>query len=132
MSFSVLAWAFVAAVTLHNIEEALNLPAWSRAAGRFHPPVGAKEFRFAVIVLTALAAICAIAATAGSVVGLYLLCGSALAMALNVLVPHVAATIALRSYMPGTATGLLIILPVCSLLLWDVFHARLIEAKTFA
>jgi len=132
MSFSVLTWAFVVAVTIHNLEEALYLPKWSRAAGRFHHPVGATEFRFAVIILTALAAACAIAASARSVVGLYLLCGFALAMALNVFVPHVAATIVLRRYMPGTATGLLVVLPVCSLLLRAAFHARLIEAKTFA
>ncbi len=132
MSFSVLTCAFVVAVTIHNLEEALYLPAWSRVEGRFHRPVGAAEFRFAVIVLTSLAAACAIAATAGSVVGLYLLCGSALAMALNVFVPHVAATIALRRYMPGTATGLLVVLPVCSMLLWDAFHTRLIEPMTFA
>jgi len=36
MSFSVLTWAFVVAVTIHNLEEALYLPKWSRAAGRFH------------------------------------------------------------------------------------------------
>ena len=67
MSFSVLTWTFVVAVTIHNLEEALYLPKWSRAARRFHHPVGTTEFRFAVIVLTALAAVCAIAASGGSV-----------------------------------------------------------------
>ena len=130
--FNFLAWAFVGAVATHNLEEAFCLPDWSRAAGRFHPRVGAIEFRFAVAVLTALAAACAIATTAGSVVGRYLVCGYALAMALNVIVPHVAATIALKRHMPGTATGLLLNLPVCSWLLFCAFDAHLIELGTFA
>jgi hypothetical protein len=35
--------------TIHNAEEAVWLPAWSQTAGIWHPPVGAFEFRFAVI-----------------------------------------------------------------------------------
>lgn len=62
MTFSVLTWIFVLAVALHNLEEALLLPAWVQKAGRWSYPVGAKEFRFTVVVLTAAAAATALAA----------------------------------------------------------------------
>jgi hypothetical protein len=52
-----LPWLFPIATTLHNLEEAVWLPAWSASTRgtRFHPPVGAPEFRFALAVLTILA-----------------------------------------------------------------------------
>ncbi len=52
MRFTFLAWAFVIAVAIHNLEEAMYLPAWSRPAGHWHAPVAETEFRFAVAVLT--------------------------------------------------------------------------------
>ena len=112
MGFVGLVAAFCAAVTVHNLEEALYLPAWSVAAARFHPPVGVFAFRFAVVALTLAAYVCAALAAAGSTVGAYLVCGYGLAMAANAVVPHLVATVALRRYAPGTATGLLLNLPI--------------------
>jgi hypothetical protein len=43
MDFVILIWLFAAAVTLHNLEEALLLPKWSQLAGRWYRPVGACE-----------------------------------------------------------------------------------------
>jgi hypothetical protein len=131
VSFSHLAWAFVAAVAIHNLEEALYLPSWSRSAGTFHPAVGATEFRFAVLGLMLLAAFCAAGAAAGSVTATYLTCGYALAMAVNAFVPHAAATVALRRYMPGTLTGLALNLPIGSWLIYDALREGLINAATF-
>ena len=112
MGFAALALAFCAAVTVHNVEEALFLPDWSRAAARFRAPVGAFEFRFAVAALTLVAYACAALAATGAAFGAYLVCGYALAMAANAFVPHLVATLALRRYAPGTATGLLLNLPI--------------------
>ncbi len=122
---SLAALAFCVAVTLHNLEEAIYLPAWSARAGRFHVAVGAEEFRFAVGLLTALAWIVAGAALwAGKdSVAAYLLCGYALAMVANVVVPHLAACVALRAYAPGTATALAFNLPAGAL----VMHVGLRE-----
>jgi hypothetical protein len=39
-----------------------------------------------------------------------------IAMLANVLIPHIAATVAMRSYMPGVVTGVALNLPVLSLL----------------
>jgi len=119
MDFVFLAWLFAGAITLHNLEEAIWLPAWSEKAGRWHHEVGAREFRFAVVVLTLLAYVFAWAAVAygRESFGAYLLSGYALAMLLNVLFPHVAATIIMRRYAPGTLTALFFNLPVTLLLL---------------
>ena len=50
---------FLVAITLHNLEEAVFLPDWSQQAGRWHRPVEKIPFRFAVLVLTLLAYLCA-------------------------------------------------------------------------
>ena len=41
-------WLFPVAFTLHNIEEALWLPAFSKSAGKFQKPVNTFEYEFAV------------------------------------------------------------------------------------
>ena len=94
---------FLVAFTLHNLEEAFFLPAWSKIS-RFQKTVEPKVFRLAVTVITFLAY---------SIGALYLLWPSNIyfqylqtgligAMLLNVIAPHVVATIAERKYAPGT------------------------------
>lgn len=119
MPLEVLAWLFTLGVALHNTEEALFIPAWSKAAGRWHAPVGRKEFTFAVVVLTLLLVVLTAAAIAGGSqsVWAYLFTGYVFTMVVNVLIPHTLGTIALRRYMPGTATALLLNLPLGSLFL---------------
>src|SRR5215469_7345363 len=104
MNFVLLSWLFALAVTVHNAEEGWLLPAWSRSAGRWHQPVGRGEFRFAVGILTVLAylAVGLSVSSGKESPGTYLLAGYALAMLLNVVFPHVLATIAMRRYVPGT------------------------------
>jgi Protein of unknown function with HXXEE motif len=133
MSFLALSWLFVLAVALHNLEEALLLPAWSQTAGRWHYAVGAPEFRFAVAILTAAAIATAGMASIGGKgsVGAYLVSGYALAMLLNVLFPHVLATILLRQYAPGTLTALLLNLPACALLLDRALREQYIQTSVF-
>ncbi len=122
MSFRTLEWLFPLVITLHNAEEALWLPGWWKRAGRWHAPVAPGAFRFAVAVVTVLAyAITWLSAGSGKQsVWTYLAFGCIAAALANVLIPHVAASIALRSYIPGVATAVLLNLPVSSLL---VVHA---------
>lgn len=112
-------WLFPLAITLHNIEEAIWLPAWSKHAARFHAPVGAFEFRFAVTVLTLLGYIITLLSvrTGSGSIATGLFCAYCLAMLLNAFVPHLAATVILRRYAPGLATGLLLNVPVAAWLL---------------
>jgi len=133
MNFTLLAKLFALAVTLHNLEEALLLPAWSQAAGRWHPPVGTPEFSFAVAVLTLLAyAAVYLALSKGrESLSAYLLSGYALAMLLNAFFPHVIASVVMRRYAPGTLTAVLLNLPVTFLLLRQGFREQYIHASRF-
>jgi len=115
MTFRGLEWLFPLVVSLHNAEEAIAFPGWSGGFGRrWHGSVTPGVFRFAAAVLSLLA----IAVTWMSVISgrqtvwTYLAFGYIAAMLVNVLVPHVAATIALRRYVPGVATAVLLNLPV--------------------
>ncbi len=115
--YPAIAWLFPCVWTLHNLEEALWLPAWSQRAGAFQPPVGAAEFRFAVSVLTVFGfALTALARARGGA-WLLALVGLWGAVLLNVVFPHVAATVALRAYTPGVATAVALNLPLTVYLL---------------
>jgi hypothetical protein len=110
-------WLFPCATTLHNIEEALWLPAWSQRGTHLHAPVGAPEFRFAVLVLTAAAwAVTLLAARRGGK-WLAVAAGYWVAMLGNVVLPHLVASILERGYTPGIVTALALNLPVNAYLL---------------
>ena len=118
MSFQSLEWLFPIVITLHNTEEAIWLPGWSKRAVLWHSPVTPGSFRFAVVVLTVLAfAVTGMSASSGKqTVWTYLIFGYMAAVLANVLIPHLALTVSLRSYMPGVATAVALNLPVLSLL----------------
>nr|WP_092069356.1 HXXEE domain-containing protein [Dendrosporobacter quercicolus]NSL47445.1 HXXEE domain-containing protein [Dendrosporobacter quercicolus DSM 1736]SDL89781.1 Protein of unknown function with HXXEE motif-containing protein [Dendrosporobacter quercicolus] len=106
---------FLLSFTLHNIEEAIWLPRWSKHAGKYHPPVSNREFHFALIVVTALGYfITFMAITLGQFYGIvkYIYLGFIFMMCLNSVFPHFVATLVLRKYAPGTLTGLLLNLPI--------------------
>ncbi len=133
MKFKTLAWIFAISISIHNLEEAVYLPDWSKSAGFWHHPVEATEFYFAVIVLTLFAYVAVFLAVRGGLksLGAYLVSGYGLAMLLNVFFPHLLATIALWRYAPGTGTGLLLNLPVTSLLIYKALKEGYIEKTRF-
>ena len=133
MNFSLLVWLFAIAITIHNFEEAIWLPAWSKKAGFFHHPVGIFEFRFAVTVLTLLAYIMAYLSMTGGKgsIGAYLVSGYALAMLLNVIFPHLLATLVMQRYAPGTATAIVLNLPITFMLLYQGLEANFINKSVF-
>jgi hypothetical protein len=118
MSFQHLEWLFPLVITLHNAEESLWFPVWSRRAGRWYDPVAPGVFRFAVVILTLLAyLVTGLSFISGKqTVWTYLAFGSMAVTLVNVLIPHILASVVTRSYMPGLATGLALNLPVLSLL----------------
>jgi len=133
MSLTSIGWIFTLGVLVHNTEEGLYLPAWSASAGKWHAPVGPMEFRFAVSVLSGLLIVIATAASfsqAGSIAA-YLMSGYVLAMVLNVLIPHVLASVIMRKYMPGTATAVLLNLPFGLLYLRQALSEHSIELQVF-
>jgi len=122
ITFENLYFLFLLAVTLHNLEEAVWLPDWSQQAGRWHRPVEKIPFRFAVLVLTLLAYLCAYLGLMGGKqsVGIYLLGGRRIVKKKNVFFPPLLAAVWLQQYVPGLGTALALNLPVCSGLLFVV------------
>jgi hypothetical protein len=118
VNFRNLQWLFPTVIAFHNLEEAIWLPGWWRRTGLWHEPFRPGVFRFAAAVLTALAfAISWLSAASGKqTVWTYLVFGSMVAMLANALVPHVAVSLARRSYMPGVVTAVLLNLPALSVL----------------
>lgn len=134
MTLADIGWLFTVGVLVHNAEEALWLPAWSVNAGRWHAPVGAGEFRFAVGALSAMVVVTAFVApfSPDGGVPVYLMAGWALAMVLNVVFPHLLASVVMRKYMPGTATALLFNLPIGSLYLFTALSGHHVARETLA
>lgn len=122
MPLTLLIWFFTLGVALHNLEEALYLPAWTAHAGRWHARVSPPQFWFAVSLLTLALLICAAAASLAGAASLpaYLFSGYVFAMLANVLFPHLLASLLMRRYMPGTLTALLFNLPLGG---WFLFRA---------
>jgi hypothetical protein len=118
MSFGHLLWLFPIVVTLHNAEEAIWFPDWTKRAGRWHAPVAPGVFRFTVLVLTILVfSVTGLSAMSGKqTVWTYLTFGCMVTVLVNVLIPHVAVSVVTRRYMPGVATAVALNLPVVSLL----------------
>lgn len=131
MGFAAWCWIFVAAVSTHNLEEAIWLPAWSRRRRQRLRPVQNAPFRFAVIVFTLLAGLCAWLAATDLPGAAYPVSGYALAMLINALVPHLAFTVLDCRYMPGTATAVLLVAPAAAALLLTAFRAGRVASPQF-
>lgn len=106
---------FLLGFTIHNIEESIWLPEWSKHAKKFHEPVERNQFIFAVIIITIVGYLVSIAEiidnNPGSVFT-YIYLGFIGMMGLNTIIPHLAATILLKKYAPGLITALLLNLPL--------------------
>ncbi|MCJ8012818.1 HXXEE domain-containing protein [Paenibacillus sp. KQZ6P-2] len=112
---------FLFAFTIHNLEEAVWLTRQSSAAGKvkMHKPVSQDQFLFGLFWVTGLAYL---------ITALYLFFpdihffkyayfGYVGCMIINVIFPHLISTIIERCYSPGLFTGVLVIIPVHSLII---------------
>ncbi len=117
--------AFLFGFSLHNLEEAVWLPKWSKQAGRFHKPVETIPFIFAVVVITMMGYVLTVLdilmADLGTGVN-YIYLGFVGMMGLNAIFPHLIATIVIKKYAPGLITGLLLNLPFSVIIL--LIHLR--------
>lgn len=120
---------FLFSITLHNIEEALWMPQWSRYAEKFHKEVTRDEFHFAVLVITILAYL----ATGlfiffpENLMLKYFSFGFMGAMIFNVIFPHLISTIILKKYCPGLITGVFLIIPFNSLIIFSSVNKSIIN-----
>ena len=105
---------FILGFTIHNIEEAVWLPKWSKFAKKFHEPVETHQFIFAVICVTILGyLLTALDFLYGSPGNLfnYIYLGFVGMMGINTIFPHLISTIILKKYAPGLITALFLNLP---------------------
>ncbi len=119
---------FLAAITLHNIEEALFLPSWANPVGI---TISSSEFAFAVMVLTVLAYVSAYFAIRDGGRWAYFYTGYALAMFLNVFFPHLLTSILVQDYAPGTGTALFLVLPTSLLVLYTSIKDGVVDRAKF-
>lgn len=112
---------FLMAFTVHNIEEGLWLPGWSKNAKWFHPEVTKPEFHFALFAVTVVGYLITFASFLFGPVSLVVegaYAGFVAVIVLNALFPHLIATIVLRKYAPGTMTALFLTAPIGG---WIIF-----------
>ncbi|WP_274364867.1 HXXEE domain-containing protein [Paenibacillus thermotolerans] len=127
--FRTLLWLFPVVVTIHNIEEAVWMPAWAQSAMPMPVRIEDKAFWFGLAVATLLVyAITYYGSKSRNESGsAYLLTGVIAIVFLNVFFPHVLATILLREYAPGVVTGVLLTFPVTLYLLYRARRERFID-----
>ncbi|MER2107364.1 MAG: HXXEE domain-containing protein [Solibacillus sp.] len=122
---------FCLAITLHNVEESIWLPRWSQSAYSIQQPVSSNEFHFAVLVITALAYLTAFffVQFAHSPLAKYAFSGFLWAMILNTFFPHALSTIVMKAYAPRLLTGLLLIVPIHTFILYQLHKQRIVTFK---
>lgn|SRR5690554_5926751 len=122
---------FCFAITLHNLAEALWLPQWSKHASKFHRPVSSNEFNFAVVFITILAYLSTFLFFYFPEVSLtkWIFTGFLGSMIVNAIFPHLVATILMKKYAPGLMTGVLLNVPINSLIIYQMFIQNLISWK---
>ncbi|WP_188802367.1 HXXEE domain-containing protein [Sporolactobacillus putidus] len=93
---------FIFTISLHNTEEGIWLIRMTKHSKiGLHKVVKQDQFLFAVIAVTA--------------------------MMLNVIFPHLLSTIIERKYSPGLTTGLLLIIPIHTIIIMRSFQSHLIS-----
>lgn len=105
---------FGVGVTLHNLEEAVYLPAWLRSNVTLFFEPNRKIYwvmtsLVSVVIWVPIVGIC-LSPDGSRFQGV--LSGFALVMAINAVLPHFAWSLLKHSYSPGTATGILFNLPL--------------------
>lgn len=133
LDFKILSVLFALAVTFHNLEEAIFLPDWFKINRHWKHPAKPVEFRFALAILTLLTyGLTVLVLQSGKEsLSAYVISGYALAMLINLVFPHITATLLTRNYMPGLATALLFNLPVAILLLREGFYSGYLQPLEF-
>jgi hypothetical protein len=109
------AFLLAAAVSMHNLEEAILLPRFAHPAWL---PIARSAFAFRVAAGLVAAIFWLLAAGLSVELPLQaILAGFAIAMMFNAVIPHLALSLMLRRYHPGTATAWLLVVPAALLAL---------------
>ncbi|TGA96277.1 HXXEE domain-containing protein [Sporolactobacillus shoreae] len=123
---------FLFTISLHNTEEGIWLIRMTQNSKfGFHQAVKQDQFLFAVIAVTAVAYFVTsmFIFYPDNSLFKYAYFGYVVAMMINVIFPHALSTIVERRYSPGLMTGLLLILPIHTILIVRAFHNHLISVS---
>ena len=149
-SYKLTALLFGIGVTLHNLEEAMFLVAWTRSHWKlwFDPNPRIYWVLTSLVSIVIWIPVVGVCASKEGADFQNALSGFALAMAVNAVLPHFAISLVKQSYSPGVGTGMLFNLPLGVLLLYErlsnpeiqavevwraaVFYALLLAAGAFA
>jgi hypothetical protein len=111
---------FLIGFTLHNLEESVWLPEWSKHAKTFHEPVERNQFIFAAIIITTIGCLVTFVNILfdqpGNIAN-YIYLGFIGMMGINAIFPHLIATLILKKYAPGLLTGILLNLPIACIII---------------
>lgn len=138
MSRKALLWLVPILLTIHNLEEALLMPAFIERRNasvpgpmrEILPPVTYRQFLTALIIITIIPYLIALL-WLGRRWALYALLGLQVVMLINVLA-HTLMALFLRGYAPGLATAILINLPFSLYLLRRAVKDRWISLRAAA
>ena len=125
-SYQLTAILFGIGVTLHNIEEAIFLPGWTRSHMKLRFDPNPRIYWVLTSLVSAVIWIPVIGVCVSKESRSFesVLSGFALAMAINALLPHFIVSLVTRSYSPGTGTGMLFNLPLGVLLIHEQLSDR--------
>jgi hypothetical protein len=111
-------WILAITETIHNMEEAILLPNLFQSGDFSKWPVSPFEFRFAVILITLLIyGMIYYFVKHENKLAEYLMGGTLFTILFNVFIPHLIGSVLLLKYLPGTASGVLLNIPVTLYLL---------------
>jgi Na+(H+)/acetate symporter ActP len=133
MDQSVVADGLTVAVLLHNAEEAVVLPHWSRSVRSPLPAMHDRAFRISVGLFSLIVVALGLSASrpADGDWPCYAMCALALAMAVNAVFPHLVLSLYTRTYMPGLGTGLALNVPLGMLYIAVALQSGIVQWSTF-
>lgn len=126
-------WLFPVVVSVHNLEEAILFPSWSRNTHLWSTPVENNEFIFAIFILTILAYLSTYlnSISKNNSILSNIFYGYCMSMLLNAIFPHTIYSLITRSYMPGLISGLLLNVPVSGFTIYSAFNNNIIKRWNF-
>jgi hypothetical protein len=131
-------WLVPILVTIHNLEEALLMPAFLQARNEsipgslrdLLPPVTYRQFLIALLIVTVIPYLITLFGNPGRAggIGVYLLLGFLVVMLINV-AAHVFMAVIIGGYAPGIVTALLMNLPFSVYLLRRALRERWVTGR---
>lgn len=134
LSFEQVLWLVPLFFTLHNLEEAPFMEAWSkRLPLKAHPAVTTRQFVIAVIILT----VGGFLVTYFALIHLHNETGYLLVLVIqavllfNAFIPHIGSVVRFRMYSPGVVTAIVITIPFSIYLFQRAFSEGILNGKQF-